>query len=226
MEEQDLSFMIKKVEFQIDESFPDPLIAIDSHPFEIHNAGYGEFPITLTIYFQDPNERPLEYTHWLMFDKESNSENRQNKKNMAAPIISEKNNEITFYEPTEHFYEILKHNQYERYKERQRHKYQNYSAQEISELTARQEVVPDISKYQNYLSHYNHKPLVRAQFKEHFAQRDKLLQNEQADLEALEYALMFLKEQNLKKANELEQEEAQIKRKQDDKQNLNEQYKA
>ena len=50
-EEQDLSFMIKKVEFQIHESFPERLITIDRHPFEIHNAGYGEFPITITIYF-------------------------------------------------------------------------------------------------------------------------------------------------------------------------------
>ena len=55
--------MIKKVEFQIHESFPESLITIDKHPFEIHNAGYGEFPITITIYFQDPLERPLEYTH-------------------------------------------------------------------------------------------------------------------------------------------------------------------
>ena len=50
-EEQDLSFVIKKVEFQIHESFPERLITIDRHPFEIHNAGYGEFPITITIYF-------------------------------------------------------------------------------------------------------------------------------------------------------------------------------
>ena len=55
--------MIKKVEFQIHESFPERLITIDRHPFEIHNAGYGEFPITITIYFQDPHERPLEYIH-------------------------------------------------------------------------------------------------------------------------------------------------------------------
>jgi YEATS domain-containing protein 4 len=66
-EEQDLSFVIKKVEFQIHESFPERLITIDRHPFEIHNAGYGEFPITITIYFKDPTERPLEYTHQLKF---------------------------------------------------------------------------------------------------------------------------------------------------------------
>ena len=51
MEEQNLSFLIKKVEFQIHESFPEPLITVEQHPFEIHNAGYGEFPIQITIYF-------------------------------------------------------------------------------------------------------------------------------------------------------------------------------
>jgi transcription initiation factor IIF auxiliary subunit len=55
--------MIKKVEFSLHESFPEPLITINEAPFEIHNAGYGEFPIAMTIYFQDPYERPLEYTH-------------------------------------------------------------------------------------------------------------------------------------------------------------------
>ena len=68
MEEQDLSFMIKKVTFQIHEGFPEPLITIEKAPFEIHNAGYGEFPITITIYFKDSFERPLEYTHQLKIE--------------------------------------------------------------------------------------------------------------------------------------------------------------
>lgn len=63
MEEQDLSFLIRRVEFQIHESFPESIIAVESPPFEIHNAGYGVFPIAITIYFQDPTERPVEYTH-------------------------------------------------------------------------------------------------------------------------------------------------------------------
>ena len=33
-----------------------------------------------------------------------------------APVIFEKYNEITFFEPTEWFYEVLKKNQYENYK--------------------------------------------------------------------------------------------------------------
>mmetsp|Transcript_33657 Transcript_33657/g.51946 ORF Transcript_33657/g.51946 Transcript_33657/m.51946 type:complete len:112 (+) Transcript_33657:210-545(+) len=111
MEEQDLSFLIKKVEFSIHESFPESLITVTEAPFEIHNAGYGEFPISITIYFQDPHERPLEYTHPLKIDLNAEGINEvktAQKKN--APIIFEKFNEITFYEPTEQFYEVLKAN--------------------------------------------------------------------------------------------------------------------
>ena len=109
-EEQDLTFLIKKVEFQIHHSFPDPLITISEAPFEIHNAGYGEFPITITIHFQDPYERPLEYTHQLRIepDQDSFADTKQTQKKANAPVISERYNEITFFEPTEAFYEVLK----------------------------------------------------------------------------------------------------------------------
>lgn len=75
MEEQDLSFMIDKVTFQIHESFPEPLITIKKAPFEIHNAGYGEFPITITIYLKDSFERPLEYTHQLKIEPDQDNLN-------------------------------------------------------------------------------------------------------------------------------------------------------
>ena len=71
MEEQNLSFLIKKVEFQIHDSFPESLIVIDKPPFEIHNAGYGVFSIIITIHFQDQNERPIEFTHNLKIQADS-----------------------------------------------------------------------------------------------------------------------------------------------------------
>ena len=113
MEEQDLSFLIKKVEFSIHDSFPESFITIEQAPFEIHNAGYGEFPITIMIYFQDPYERPLEYTHQLKIEADPSSLNDNNKftqKKMMAPVVFEKYNEITFFEPTEHFYKVLMQN--------------------------------------------------------------------------------------------------------------------
>lgn len=120
MEEQDLSFLIKKVEFSIHDSFPESFITIEQAPFEIHNAGYGEFPITIMIYFQDPYERPLEYTHQLKIEADPSSLNDNNKftqKKMMAPVVFEKYNEITFFEPTEHFYKVLMQNQYQQYRE-------------------------------------------------------------------------------------------------------------
>ena len=85
------------------------MITIEQHPFEIHNAGYGEFPISITIHFQDPNERPLEYTHQLKIEQDQVGGN-DNKYKRLAPVIYEKYNEITFFEPTEEFYKVLKEN--------------------------------------------------------------------------------------------------------------------
>lgn len=35
-----------------------------------------------------------------------------------APVVFEKYNEVTFYEPTEWFYDVLKKNSYDKHKER------------------------------------------------------------------------------------------------------------
>lgn len=76
------------------------MITVDEPPFEIHNAGYGEFPIYITIYFQDPFERPLEYTHMLMFEDSAPQSDIMKKKSVHAPVVFERYNEITFFEPT------------------------------------------------------------------------------------------------------------------------------
>ena len=112
--------MIKKVVFQIDESFPETLITVEEPPFEIHNAGFGEFPIYITIYFQDPFERPLEYTHMLMFEDSAPQNDLNKKKSVHAPVVCERYNEIVFYEPTQHFYKTLVDNTYEKWVESER----------------------------------------------------------------------------------------------------------
>ena len=122
VDEQDLSFLIKKVEFQIHDSFPDPLITVSQAPFEIHNAGYGEFPCHITIHFQDPHERPLEYTHPIKFKLDAGQ------KRASAPVVYEKYNEVTFVEPTEMFYKVLQDNTFENYIKAQRDIYSTKSA--------------------------------------------------------------------------------------------------
>ena len=44
--------------------------------------------------------------------------NKFTQKKMMAPVVFEKYNEITFFEPTEHFYKILMENQYRQYSDK------------------------------------------------------------------------------------------------------------
>lgn len=166
-EEQDLQFLIKKVEFQIDESFPESLITVEKPPYEIHNAGYGEFAITITIHFNDPFERPLEYTHQLMFEDQAQQlDNFKNKKSSSAPVVFEKYNEITFFEPTEHFYKTLIENSYKNWVELEHRRLSTVIEPAQPDMqTLQQEVITKASKYQNYLTHNGKPPIVRQQFK-------------------------------------------------------------
>jgi len=52
-------------------------------------------------------ERPLEYTHLLKFENYATDVNEKTNKKVSAPIIFEKYNEITFFEPTEAFHRVL-----------------------------------------------------------------------------------------------------------------------
>lgn len=57
--EDDLSF-IKRVVFTLHPSFENPVICVDSQPFEITNCGWGEFEIIIRVEFVDPKEKPVE----------------------------------------------------------------------------------------------------------------------------------------------------------------------
>jgi YEATS domain-containing protein 4 len=36
-----------------------PILVINKPPYEVHETGWGEFEITLKIFFNDPNEKPV-----------------------------------------------------------------------------------------------------------------------------------------------------------------------
>lgn len=73
---EDISYFVKKVEFNLDPSFPDHhrgkcslrRVVVEEFPFEIHEEGWGEFEIEIRITFQDPSERPIDIMHNLMLD--------------------------------------------------------------------------------------------------------------------------------------------------------------
>ena len=62
---EDLSRIIAKVQFVLDPSFKDPVRTVTSPPYEVREVGWGQFDITIRIFFTDPSIPPVEITHFL-----------------------------------------------------------------------------------------------------------------------------------------------------------------
>jgi YEATS family len=99
---EDLSFMIKKVVFNLHQSFEKPQRVIDRPPFEVSEVGWGEFDIGIKVHFVDTTEKPVQFFHSLQLypaDRTQLSTKR--------PVVSEHYDEIIFTNPREGFFQRL-----------------------------------------------------------------------------------------------------------------------
>lgn len=132
----DLSYMIKKVTFKLYETYKNPLRTIEQAPFEVTETGWGEFDITIKIFFQpEASEKPITFNHHLKLhpwpidpilyaqpaliqdpsqpppQPGGGDPNQPSNVVIPTPIISPVHSwqyeEIIFNEPTEHFYTTL-----------------------------------------------------------------------------------------------------------------------
>lgn len=70
---EDLSYLFKKVVFYLHSSFQNPVrctfymnkIEIYQPPYEIQELGWGEFEIMIEIHFNHPNLPPVQIPHML-----------------------------------------------------------------------------------------------------------------------------------------------------------------
>ena len=88
-----------QVTFELHNSFPDPVREVTQQPFELTEAGWGEFDIVVRLHFsKDTEEAPFELYHHLQLglDAHGNPQKR--------PHLHEVFEEIVFWEPTEVFY--------------------------------------------------------------------------------------------------------------------------
>lgn len=92
---EDISIFIKKVQFKLHESYPNPLRIISKPPYEVQETGWGEFEIVIKIFFQDPAEKPITIYHLLKLFQ-SDPAVIAGKKN----VVSEHYDEIVFTDPT------------------------------------------------------------------------------------------------------------------------------
>ena len=97
---EDISKFIKRVVFELDPSFPEPKISIETPPFEVHQVGWGQFSIGIKLFFHDPVCKPVEvFKDLILFDDSMPSSKR--------PIVNEDYNELIFIEPSPQMFEIL-----------------------------------------------------------------------------------------------------------------------
>ncbi|XP_057867844.1 transcription initiation factor TFIID subunit 14b isoform X1 [Cryptomeria japonica] len=98
---EDLGVAIKRVVFQLHPSFNNPTRIIEAAPFELSETGWGEFEISMTIYFHsDVAEKQIELFHHLKLYPEDESGPQSTKK----PVVIESYDEIVIAQPTESFY--------------------------------------------------------------------------------------------------------------------------
>ena len=62
----DLSYFIKRVQFRLHETYPQPTRNVDRAPFSVTETGWGEFEIQIKIFFvPEAGEKPLTLVHHL-----------------------------------------------------------------------------------------------------------------------------------------------------------------
>ena len=105
--DEDLSDYIRRVEFNLHSTFAQPRRVVEAPPFQVEEQGWGEFEIHARIFFQDPNERPLDVKHWLKLRPDEGDASAAGIDFSKQPLVSEQFEEIVFNSPHEWFYEKL-----------------------------------------------------------------------------------------------------------------------
>ena len=102
MENEDLTYCIKKVVFNLHPSFTNPQRVFEEPPFEVSETGWGEFEVNIRIHFHDPAEQPVDLVHMLKLYPPGTQQPSTKK-----PVRAEFYDECVFHEPTEAFHRRL-----------------------------------------------------------------------------------------------------------------------
>lgn len=103
---EDLSTFVSKVAFSLHDSFADPVRIVTEAPFEVTEVGWGEFGAKIRIFFKDPAELPLDFTHLIRLHA-TGPQGANAQPNTKKPVVSEAYDEIVFKDPHEPFRQLL-----------------------------------------------------------------------------------------------------------------------
>lgn len=101
---ENMGAWVKKVHFKLHESYANPNRVVTKPPFEVTETGWGEFEVSIKIYFVDPNEKPITIYHILkLFETDPTSKTI----NVKKYLVSEFYDEIIFNEPSAMMQQLL-----------------------------------------------------------------------------------------------------------------------
>ncbi|KAJ5661750.1 Protein AF-9 [Penicillium maclennaniae] len=106
VDDQDISYWLKKVQFKLHETYAQNVRTIESPPFVVEETGWGEFEIQIKLYFApESNEKPQ--TLWHSLKLHPYGPDAEGMKERREVVVSQNYEEVIFNEPVEPFYEIL-----------------------------------------------------------------------------------------------------------------------
>jgi len=129
-ENEDMSSYVKKVQFRLHESYPNPNRIVSKPPYEVSETGWGEFEVQIKIHFNDLAEKPLTFYHVLKLFHNASSGNPTAAPGSAVTgssstspidssttttaviqgrksVIAEVYDEVIFQDPTQYMYTLL-----------------------------------------------------------------------------------------------------------------------
>jgi YEATS domain-containing protein 4 len=114
IDDTDITYWLRRVQFKLHESIPNHVRMVEApepgKPFEVHETGWGEFEITIKLYYAtESSEKPQTLYHFLKLHPFARTEEEKEAlaKNGNGEVISWTYEEQLFNEPFEPFYEIL-----------------------------------------------------------------------------------------------------------------------
>ncbi|CAF3652927.1 unnamed protein product [Adineta steineri] len=98
----DISTYVSKVQFRLHETYPNHSRMISQAPFEVEESGWGEFETQITIFFADPNEKPVIFYHHLkLFSTDPDVVAG------TKALVNENYDELIFQEPSDLLVRLL-----------------------------------------------------------------------------------------------------------------------
>ena len=104
---ENMSYYIRSVEFNLHSTFTQPRRVIEQPPYEVTEVGWGEFDIIVKVFFHDSQERSVELRHFLKLRPDAELAADPSFDQTVSPVVKETYEEVIFNAPHEWFYEKL-----------------------------------------------------------------------------------------------------------------------